>query len=337
MRERISDNRSFIMGIAIIWVALYHIPTHTTIPVLRYFQDIGYGGVDIFIFVSGIGIYRSLENDSDVVSFLGRRLKRLLPSYIPFIILWMVVRFITYQIFLTEVLGNITMTGWWNGSGNQFNWYVDGILLFYLLAPYIHGILSNSNNDREQLCYASLLLLLAFVISLSFLHGKLLMAMSRLPLFVLGMIVASEKDCISRFLKGRIMWGVWTAISVLGMVALYYILYIQDRLDRWHYGLWWYPFILIAPGLAWSLGIIGDAFRKCDCGKVISQFVGELGKASFEIFLWHLFVFESARAMCIEGRLIWICLFIVAFVAGYGYYLLINGISIRLCFDRKNK
>ena len=327
MRDKITDNRLFIMGLAILWVALYHIPNHTSIPIFRFLQDIGYGGVDIFVFISGFGVYMSLKKDSDAGSFLGRRLKRLLPSYMPFIILWMIVRYVTYQLYLTEVCGNLTMTGWWNGSGNQFNWYVDGILIFYILAPYIYGIINKTDSKQVSVFVAIGLMAVALLISLSFLHGQLLMAMSRLPLFVLGMLVASNKDGVSRFLNGKAMWATWTIVSLLGFAVMYYFLYVQDRFDKWHYGLWWYPFILIVPGLVWNLGIVGDALKKLNLGEKFASFVGELGKASFEIFLWHLFIFETAQAKWIEGNAVWIGLFLAAFIVGYAYYKIVNIVS----------
>lgn len=316
MREIIKGNRSFVMGIAILWIALYHIPMHTSFAGLKFIQDIGYGGVDIFVFVSGFGIYMSLERDSDAFSFLVRRMKRLLPSYIPFIIIWMLVRFITYQIYITEICGNLTMTGWWNGDANQFNWYIDCILLFYIASPYIYGAIKRSSNNWI------LLLVLSGLISLSFLHGQLLMAMTRLPLFVLGMVVADARcKFITETTYGFLIMNI---ITVLGFVLLYMCLYVQDRMDKWHYGLWWYPFILITPGLIWDIGLLGEKFLRVSFLKPLYVLISNLGKASFELFLLHLFIFETAQAKGVKGNTAWILLFVSAFVIGYGYHIMID-------------
>lgn len=329
----VSKNRNFIMGLAIIWIALYHLPSHTTIPVLGFLQDIGYGGVDIFVLLSGFGVYHSLKKDSNAGTFLGRRLSRLLPSYLPFIIMWMLVRFLTYQIYFTEVCGNLTMTGWWNGDSNQFNWYVDGILLFYILAPYIYGWITGGNACESSkngvnfagkiisslACRCIIAMAISLVISMAFLHGQLLMAMSRLPLFVLGMITACSMDDekLGRLFKGILPVIIWNVIMLIGFSGMYYCLYLQDRLDRWHYGLWWYPFILIAPGLVIDLGFIKT-------GGLTSRFISTIGTASFEIFLWHLFIFETAQAKSVEGTAVWTVLFVAAFLIGLGYEKLIK-------------
>ena len=73
------------LGIALIWVILFHCPLDFGL--LSYFRAIGYGGVDICLFTSGIGCFYSLSSDSDVVGFMKRRVKKLMPTYIVFILL----------------------------------------------------------------------------------------------------------------------------------------------------------------------------------------------------------------------------------------------------------
>ena len=53
-RELLKKYRSFIMGLSIIWIAIYHIPLKTGIPILHFIEDTGYGGVDRRISLTGI-------------------------------------------------------------------------------------------------------------------------------------------------------------------------------------------------------------------------------------------------------------------------------------------
>lgn len=329
MADIISKNRKFIMGIAIIWVALYHIPSHTALPIVHFLQDIGYGGVDIFIFVSGFGIYYSLKKNSDTTAFLKRRMLRLLPAYLPFVLIWMVVRYVSYQLYFTEICGNLTMSGWWNGDGNQFNWYIDAIVLFYILSPYIYGLLVDDskcmNKDTNKYIKLATMIIVSFIISFAFLHGQLLMAMSRLPVFILGMIVGytSNDEKLNAVFTNKWTYCLLLIVMIMGFGLMYYCLYLQDRLDKWHYGLWWYPFVLIVPGLTLVLGKIGEWLQ---CLKIIQL----IGDASFEIFLWHLFIFETAQAKHIEGTVIWIILYVTAFCAGILYHMIVSGICNRI-------
>ncbi len=79
--------RSTWMGIAMLWIMIYH--TNIVFPsVFKFFKMVGYGGVDIFIFASGIGNYYSYLKDKSPLDFLKRRIIRLAPAYLPVIIVW---------------------------------------------------------------------------------------------------------------------------------------------------------------------------------------------------------------------------------------------------------
>ena len=84
----ISQYRSCIMAVAIIFIVLFHSAIEGNNSVTRFLVQVGYGGVDIFFFLSGIGIWYSIEKNNDKLSFYKRRLQRLLPAYVPFIIIW---------------------------------------------------------------------------------------------------------------------------------------------------------------------------------------------------------------------------------------------------------
>jgi len=323
LRDLISRNRSFIMGIAIIIIAIYHVPNHTTLPVLGFLQNIGYGGTDIFILLSGFGAYHSLSRDDDAYSFFKRRLFRILPAYIPFILVWMVVHKILFKLYFTEICGNLTMLGWWNGDENQLNWYVDCIIVFYLLAPYIYKSITTA---KRQLLCVILLIVLALLIGVAFMHGQLTIAISRLPIFIMGFAFAGIKN---KFTEGRISVIIWNLFMIPGFAGMY-ILMNQSTFDLWHYGLYWYPFILITPGLVIDFSFLSDALSKTTPGSCIKKGISEIGNASFEIFLIHLFVFENLMYFVQLGWFGWLMLGIASFILGYLYYRLVKGFQKRL-------
>ena len=331
----ISKYRSFIMGIAILWIGIYHIPLRTQIPVLHFIDDNGYGGVDFFVFLSGFGLYYSLKKDDDngrlnIFAYIKRRVLRFLPSYIPFIIVWMIVKKISHRIYITEMFGNLTWSGWWNGDENQFNWYIDLLLLLYIIAPFIYSIITRAS---KRLMAMVLVLIFVMMVGIAFFHGQLIQAMSRLPIFVLGMslpVLADSSDVpgnsantvtqkITHLLLNK--W-VWIILSVFG-IALLYFCRVQTFVDCWHYGLFWYPFFLIVPGLTLLLCNLGRLLDKSKFGALLVKGVSELGKASFEIFLFHLGVFEFFQLKGTYDLSFWIPTYIVSFAVGYGYYKLI--------------
>lgn len=318
----ISRNRSFLMGIAIIWIALYHLPNHSSIPVIGFLQNIGYGGTDIFIMLSGFGAYYSLSKDSDAFNFLKRRLLRLLPSYLPFIVLWMIVHKIILRLYFTEICGNLTMTGWWNGDENQFNWFIDCIIIFYLLSPYIFKAITTTKNSSLTL---AALLMVSLLIGCSFMHGVQIIAVSRLPIFIIGFGIAHIKNKITDSAYVPIIWN---SLMLAGFLLLYWLMH-QTLIDLWHYGMYWYPFVLITPGLCLDLALLGDLLKKSVPFNGIHTLISTIGTASFEVFMLHIFIFENFMILYTTNALGWLGLFIVSFLLGIGYHHVISKIKLK--------
>ena len=89
----LSENRNIIYGISIILIIIFH-----------YFEDVlnspnginkeihniaviynvlfGSIGVEVFLFLSGIGLYFSLEKGRDVLKFYSKRIKRIIIPYV---------------------------------------------------------------------------------------------------------------------------------------------------------------------------------------------------------------------------------------------------------------
>lgn len=55
----------------------------------RRIEATGYGGVDIFLFASGLGNFYSYTKDNSPVDFILRRIVRLAPVYLLFMAVWL--------------------------------------------------------------------------------------------------------------------------------------------------------------------------------------------------------------------------------------------------------
>lgn len=77
----LARHRSPLMGLAIIWIFIFHSGPIGS-DAYDSFQEFGFGGVDIFIFLSAFGLCFSLEKDSSVLAFYYRRLKRIVPTWV---------------------------------------------------------------------------------------------------------------------------------------------------------------------------------------------------------------------------------------------------------------
>lgn len=70
--KHISLYRSALMGVATIWIMLLHgyeLYKYISIPLISTFAKRGNVGVDIFLFLSGFGLWFSLSNDKNLSHF----------------------------------------------------------------------------------------------------------------------------------------------------------------------------------------------------------------------------------------------------------------------------
>lgn len=65
-----------LMGCAILWVMFYHSEFASHSSLFNMVKSMGYGGVDIFLFLSGMGIFFSLKNNS-LGKYIYNRIRRI--------------------------------------------------------------------------------------------------------------------------------------------------------------------------------------------------------------------------------------------------------------------
>jgi len=280
----LSKYRAELMGLAIVWILWFHAGFSfgfISAPFLRktlfFIQESGACGVDVFLMLSGMGVLCSLEKNP-VPRFYLNRLKRVGIVWWLFLAIDLILGLLSLETPLrfVEILGRATFTGYWFGLSGQGNWYVYAIMLFYLISPLVYYLLRRTQFARWT--YA-VLLLAAFGVSVLFFHDEKLMAVSRLPVFLLGMLFAGRREKQKMGKKGFAVCLGFFAAGVAGL----YLLTGRAKDLLWDYGLWWYPFFVIAPAL--SLLIAGLFERTGKALAWLRRGLRTLGNASLEILL----------------------------------------------------
>lgn len=328
--------RSELMGIAILWIVLFH--SQLILPYgLETVKTIGYGGVDIFLLLSGCGIYYSLHKSRDMISFYVRRIKRIFPAYLPFITLWCIYKLGQDTLEPIEtmrvVIGNMCLTGWINDVPYQFNWYVQMICGLYFLAPIFYAIIFACKKKWQYL----LLFLGTVVAGIPFFCDLThLMGVSRVPIFLLGMLWGHLTYQKEEILQGKIKQIVLVGAMIIGFFLVVTCIYYYPE-TLWAYGTWWYPFLLITPGLCYVLSGICEVGERIKIGKLILWPLKWIGKSSFEIYLIHIAAYDMAQMYrgTLNNRQ-WVKLMLAAVVAGIFYHLIIEGIKRVLIRKKSN-
>jgi peptidoglycan/LPS O-acetylase OafA/YrhL len=315
--KRMITYRSVWMGLAILWIMFFHSDMALILP-FSYLKVIGYGGVDIFFFASGIGNYYSYLKDENPLEFFKRRIFRLIPVYIPVILIWCLFSVMGNQISILSVPGNLLGIQGFTTNGGEFSWFFTGIMICYLLTPYFAAFIKKNKMSKNIL-----LVLLLIVISSCFIKDtKFLISMVRIPIYVIGMLFAKNDDYNVRKLA-----GLWIGGFVLGNIALFCsIVYATEHL--WDYGLYWYPFILITPFLCWIMSEVSALFDKSVL-KVIPKFFSLLGGISFELFMIHWLAFEMFRDTINSSanpNLFWVAIYLASILCAFGFSFIVKSI-----------
>ena len=280
--ETLFKYRRHCMSAAILLILLFHIKGMLPDSLFKTVISFFYGGVDIFFFVSGIGCFFSWERDRDPAAFFRRRAKRILPCYLPFILVWIALQLAGEGIGPTAALANLLGVQGFVALEPSFNWYISALWLCYLLTPWLAALAERCDTRlRAAAATAGLLLL-----SAAFWNDyELIIIMTRLPIFFVGMCFAAEsrrRESLTRA-EFALLLGL---IPVGALLLLAFMKYWPDYL--WNCGLHWYPFILIVPGACVALAAVFEALERCAPGRAFSRAVGFLGGFTFEIYLTHL-------------------------------------------------
>ncbi len=317
--RRISRYKSQLMGIAILLVVYGHLLYYHSD--LKNYEDLHFTewytliSVEIFLFLSGFGVFQSLKKNSDAMQFYGRRLQRLLPSYLPVMIVWCGINLVWGKMRLTEAVGNLTALGWWFQTGNQFNWYVPAVLVLYLLSPLFYDCICRK---KTPWVFAVLIL-----INIAGWRSHLMLALSRFPTYFLGMYFGAQ------YAEGRIMGRrtKW-ALCILGIAAMAAVpaVFRFLRPYLWYYGMYWYLFFLAVPMVAIVLTKLMDLAERIAPGRGLNRFWKFFGDRSFEIYLCHLAFYDICLKLGFHSWRSWVVIALAGTAIGIAFHEV-----VRLC------
>ena len=189
--------RNELFGFSILWIIAFHIFRNVGIGNFGYVTNglslilsRGNMGVDIFLFLSAVGLSKSIQNN-DTIHFYKHRIKRVVLPYllmaIPFFIWY---DFIYYKDGFYEYIYNVATVNFWL-NGKHPVWYVAFILVLYLIFPLLHRW-DKKTHHVSTICIIVICVLLEFLMCKTgfWLFRTSEKALSRIPVFMVGLMVA---------------------------------------------------------------------------------------------------------------------------------------------------
>ena len=164
------DNRTYLMGVSMTWIVIFHIylwcsMSNITTPWWIELFDKGALGVDVFLLLSAYGLQCSIEHNT-IKRFYKNRLKRLFPLYF----LFLLVLFATFEhlcpfpkMILKTVFQltgiSLFMYADFFSCGFCFDWFTPAIILLYISFPLLSKIVGWIERKDSYLDFLILLLL----------------------------------------------------------------------------------------------------------------------------------------------------------------------------------
>lgn len=270
--------RKECMGFAIILIVL----CHTLYPETEFFlsfQRITQVGVDIFFFLSGLGLYSSYFHNPSEFSFYKKRLKRIMPSYLFVVIIYSVFCLITSFESVTDLIYDYSLVTFLT-SARLVEWYIAAILLLYFIFPLIYSL---SENERFFKISIPVIIILSLIISLlKNFPGNVKIINEifyvRVPVFLCG--VCFGKKQIKEKVDIRVN-GVFTFFVFLVSVVLCIVNVRFNTIN-----MWWVNRILFLPMSLSLLVLVSSLFGILKVG-LIRKLFGFFGTITLELYLIH--------------------------------------------------
>ena len=212
----ISRYRGELMGAAMLFVILFHVglPREDMFFGLRRMGNIG---VDIFLFLSGMGLWFSWTKRPSLSHFFTRRFLRIYPTwlllaslyYIPDYLELSFVQHSGHSTSIIDLIGDISINwDFWLHDELTF-WYIPAIMLLYLLSPfYMKLILTHPIYRWLPVVMLMWCILVQYVTPINNAVGHLEIFWSRVPIFFIGINMAAAVQR-KETMDGTSIWMIW--------------------------------------------------------------------------------------------------------------------------------
>ncbi len=289
---------------------------------LAYTSIIGSTGVDIFLFLSGMGLYFSLKKKYDLKRFYKNRLKRILVPYILLAIpYWFYIDFIYSHHSIGQFLLDFSLLSFWTQGETRF-WYVALIILCYVLFPFLFLMLERKGQFGWVVMPVTALLIIVVAILFPAYFSMVEIGLTRLLVFEFG---AWAGQLIYQKKKFRLGWLLLLGLVARGLMLIGKIKFADmtlmttaTPLNRWVIS--W-----CALGIMLALVAIMERKKLEKC----YAFLRLVGDYSLELYMMHVSVRTIMNRLGYETYLVRYYLIVIA-LSGLLSILLRKGTNLVL-------
>lgn len=262
----ISKHRTCLMALAMIWIGFNHsyFPFHFKI--FSFISKCGYGGVDMFAFLSGFGLYYACQKHRSYKEYIKRRLLRILPYNIVAVIIGIFIYDEPLKLVIYDCLGLSIIF-----RTNLLYWFTSFIMIVYILYPLYYYFFCKKPY-LTSLVSVVIVSIICLCITDPLDYYRVYEIFRIIPL-ILGTLFAYFNDTKQ---VNKIWCYILVVLMFVGWFLMYYM-YHNFGSDIQHIA----PLPLIIPGLVIFLSFVIDKI------KFIQKPLEFIGQYSFQFYLVH--------------------------------------------------
>ncbi len=278
--SNISRFRGELMGTAMLFIILFHVDLARwdTFYGLRRMGNLG---VDIFLFLSGVGLWFSWTKTPSFKHFYFRRFIRIFPAWLIVACLYYIPRLPCRSVgeagyLVGEIVLNI---GFWLHDELNF-WYIPAIMALYVLAPP-YMVLIRRHPVYRWLPVVMIMwcILVQYVTPIHHAVGHLEIFWSRVPIFFIG-INMGEMVRRKQTIDGA---GIWMIVLIFAMTLSSSIFLEQNLHGRFPL---YVERMLYIPLTITTILLLNRVFRRTP--RWVNRSFAFVGALSLECYLVHI-------------------------------------------------
>ncbi len=293
--------------------------------VVRHLLALGNQGVDLFLFLSGVGIYYSLKNQGKLDShFLGgakwyvKRYKRILiPYFLISVPYYIIICILQKESIIDFFMHLSTYTYWTKHTGA---WYIAMLIPLYLIAPLI-GFLIERFKYRWIITILLLFCLMCFgpdsldvrTYTRTSLIDNIYFIAIRIPSFIIGYWLGLH------VMKGR-TFPLWLIAIIMIFLVITLKLFRFGNIYSW-------LIMPIAAILVTLFSICIFNLRKLTFVQKACEFMGKISLESYLVNIFILSLLSKLPSFTVKNNFIfYVCIVLLGTLLAYAAHIISNKI-----------
>lgn len=278
----ISRYRGELMGLAMLFIVLFHVALPRT-DMFFGLRRMGNIGVDMFLFLSGIGLWFSWTKRPSASHFLKRRYLRIYPAWLLIACLYYIPDYLHgggHSTSLIDLIGDITVNwDFWLHDKLTF-WYIPATMMLYLFAPaYMRLIIRHPIYRWLPVVMIMWCILVQWVTPIHNAVGHIEIFWSRVPIFFIGINCGEAVRRRDR-IDGQ---GLWLVVLIFVMALASSIFLEQNKHGQ-------FPLfierMLYIPLTVTAILLLNRVLRRTP--RQLNATLRRIGSISLEAYLIHI-------------------------------------------------